>query len=255
MIASGGSKDSILEIVEDIKARICSRLLLPDVRINQNQIAKELNVSRTPVIKALHMLQSEGLVVNVPNKGFYVHKASLQDTVELYELRQAVEMVAVVCAAEYASTADLVSLRHYFAPFIGMTEIDRAAYAEADRLFHSRLIELSGNRILQRTNLSILILPKAFSSGLLRSPADTLQEHIDMAEAIIQRDAELSSQLAQKHLKLTLQTLKAAVASLRLIGADPRKIALEDIALTAKSMLTQLPTATDNKLTKQRNCQ
>lgn len=205
-------------------------MLLPDVKINQNQIAKDLNVSRTPVIKALHMLKSEGLVDNIPNKGFYVHKTSLQDTVELYELRQAVEMVAAANTAEYAAMQDIEGLRDIFAPFAGQAEIDAEQYAEADRIFHSRLVELSQNRILQRTNQSILILPKAFTSGLLRSPRETLQEHFDIVEALMKRDAGHAQQMAQQHLALTLKTLRAAMESLRKIGVDPRKIAVADIA-------------------------
>lgn len=235
MVLSNGSKDSILTIYEDIKSRIVRRELPPDARINQNQIAGELNISRTPVIKALHMLQSEGLVDNVPNKGFYVHRTSLQETVELYELRQAVEMVAVANATEYASTEDLESLRDIFASFTGVEKIDWDTYAEADRVFHSRLIELSQNRILQRTNQSILILPKAFTSGLLRSPQLTLQEHFDIVDALIQRDAELARVVARKHLELTLTTLKEAMSGLRKIGVDPRKIAIDDIALESKT--------------------
>lgn len=232
MVDSIGLTDnSIISIYEVIKYRIICRELLPDVKINQNQIAKDLNVSRTPVIKALHMLKSEGLVDNIPNRGFYVHKASLQETVELYELRQAVEMVAAANTAEYASMDDIRHLRDIFAPFSNRTEIDTDMYAEADREFHSRLIELSQNGILQRTNQSILILPKAFTSGLLRSPYETLQEHFNIVDALMNRDSQRAQQMAWQHFTLTLKMLRGAMESLRKIGMDPRKISAADISL------------------------
>ena len=228
MTSNTDSKDGIVNIYEELKTRIVKREILPDVKIKQNQIAKELNVSRTPVIKALHMLKTEGLVDNIPNKGFFVHKASLKDTVELYELRQAVEMVAVMNTVLYAQTSDIEELKKMFRPFIGKKNIDQTEYAEADRYFHSRLIELSQNSILQRTNQSILILPKAFTSGLLRSPEETLQEHINILDALSRRDGQQAQQYVQQHLELTLRTLRAAMTGLRNIGVDPGKISVAD---------------------------
>jgi len=224
-------KDGILDIYEEIKGRIASRVLLPDVRINQNQIAQELNVSRTPVVKALHMLKTEGLVDNIPNKGFYVHKSSLQDTMELYELRQVVEMVAAANIAEYASASDIEELEGIYQPFVGQDPIDPVEYARADRLFHSRLIELSQNSILQKTDRSILLLPKIFTFGLLRSPQSTLQEHFDIIRAIKLRDVQQAQYTAHKHLALTLKAIKNAVEGLKKIGVDPRKISVADITL------------------------
>lgn len=231
MIDNNTARDGIIDIYEEIKARIVRREILPDVKINQNYIAKELNVSRTPVIKALHMLKTEGLVDNIPNKGFYVHKTSLKDTVELYELRQAVEMVAVANTALYASKTDISNLKNIFLPFKNLKSIDTELYAEADRAFHSRLIELSDSSILQRTNQSILILPKAFTSGLLRSPGETLQEHFDIIDALEARDSIQAQFYAQKHLELTLKTLRSTMNSLQQIGVDPRKIAVADISI------------------------
>ena len=239
MVTFGDSKDSVLGIYEEIKSRIVSREYLADTKLNQNQIAGELGVSRTPVIKALHMLQSQGLVDNIPNKGFYVHKASLQDTVELYKLRQAVEMVAAMDVAENAPLEEIVKLKDIFAPFVGQQTIDWNTYAEYDRIFHSRLIELSENEILQRTDQSVLILPKAFTAGLLRSPKETLQEHFDLVEALINRDTEAAQNMARKHLELSVIPLKIAMVGLRKIGVDPRKITIDDIALDARVAVSE----------------
>jgi DNA-binding GntR family transcriptional regulator len=223
-------KETIVDIYEDIKGRIVRRELLPDVKINQKQIADDLNVSRTPVIKALHMLKSEGLVDNLQNKGFYVHKPSLQETTELYELRQAVEMVAVVNTVENASQKDLEDLRTIFLPFL-LNPIDPVEYAKADRIFHSRLIELSQNSILQRTNQSILILPKAFTTGLLRSPEATLQEHLDLIYSLLERNAQKAQAIAGNHLAITIKALKNVMFGMKRIGLDPQKITIADISL------------------------
>ena len=148
------NKDNIQEIYEEIKSRIINQEYTAETKLNQINIANELGVSRTPVIKALYMLQSQRLVDNIPNKGFYVHKVSLTEMVELYKLRQAIEMVAVVDVAEIAPMEELVKLKSIFEPFIDQPTIDVAAYAKSDQMFHDRLIELSNNSILQtQTNL------------------------------------------------------------------------------------------------------
>ena len=227
-------KDVILDIYEELKGRIMQRELLPDVKINQNQIATELGVSRTPVVNALHMLKSGGLIDNIPNRGFYVHKASLQETVELYELRQAVEMVAAGNTAEYAEMEDIQSFKDAFLPFLHVKEIDVIEYQKTDRYFHSRLIELSQNNVLQRVNQTILLLPKAFSSGLLRSPKSTLMGHLNIVDALMRRDVRQAQILTQEHLGLSLKVLKNACEGLKKIGMDPRKIAVTDVELEIK---------------------
>jgi len=224
------NKDNILDIYEEIKDRIVRGQLSPDIKINQNKIAMELGVSRTPVVKALHMLKSEGLVDNIPNKGFYVHKISLQDTVELYELRQAIEMVAAACTAEYAAIEDISQLKDIFTPFTAQAPINVEQYAEADRIFHSRLIELSRNNLLQKTNQSILILPKSFTSGLLRDPYETLNEHFDIIEALMNRNCRQAQDKVREHMEHTLMALRSAMTGLRKIGVDPGMIPVTDIA-------------------------
>ena len=225
------NKDNILDIYEEIKGRIVRGQLSPDIKINQNKIAMELGVSRTPVVKALHMLKSEGLVDNIPNKGFYVHKISLQDTVELYELRQAIEMVAAACTAEYAAIEDISQLKDIFTPFTTQAPINVEQYAEADRIFHSRLIELSRNNLLQKTNQSILILPKSFTSGLLRDPNETLNEHFDIIEALMNRNCRQAQDKVREHMEHTLMALRDAMTGLRKIGVDPGMIPVTDIAV------------------------
>lgn len=227
-------KDVILNIYEYLKGRILQKDLLPDVKINQSQIAAELGVSRTPVVNALHMLKSGGLIDNIPNKGFYVHKASLQETVELYELRQAVEMVAAGNTAEYANMEDIQQFKDAFLPFLHEKEIDAVEYEKVDRYFHSRLIELSQNSALKRVNQTILLLPKAFSSGLLRSPKSTIMGHLNIVDALMRRDVRQAQILTQEHLGLSLKVLKDAIKGLKKIGMDPRRIAVTDVELDIK---------------------
>ena len=58
---------------------IVSGELAPGTKINQDRLAARLGVSRTPVVKALHLLSAQGLVDAAPNRGFRVHKATVAE--------------------------------------------------------------------------------------------------------------------------------------------------------------------------------
>jgi DNA-binding GntR family transcriptional regulator len=88
--------------------------------------------------------------------------------------------------------------------------------------------------VLQRVNQTILLLPKAFSSGLLRSPKSTLMGHLNIVDALMRRDVRQAQILTQEHLGLTLKVLKDAIEGLKKIGMDPRKIAFTDVDLDIK---------------------
>ena len=137
--------DATMRTTDDIYQRIRTLVLkgelLPNQRINQNTLAQTLGVSRTPVIKALHMLEAEGLVDNIPNRGFYIHKTTLRELIELYMLRQSLEMVAANNLAETGTNEQIDRLFSLFSPFIGQENINVDAYFNADRQFHTMMMD------------------------------------------------------------------------------------------------------------------
>ncbi len=68
-----------------ISKKIMAGELLPDEKINESDIVADLNISRTPVREALIQLASEGLLENVPRKGFVLRPISERKAVELYQ--------------------------------------------------------------------------------------------------------------------------------------------------------------------------
>src|SRR3989304_1404994 len=76
---------------DSLKQAILSGRLEPGERINQEQIAKGLGVSRTPVREALHLLAREGLVALLPRRGAFVSAFDERDVFELYDVREVLE--------------------------------------------------------------------------------------------------------------------------------------------------------------------
>ena len=76
----------------------------PASKLNVNQIASDLGISRTPVVEAINRLQAIGFVETRPKaSGFYVADMNLRDMIDLYNARAAIECEAAALCAEKAS--------------------------------------------------------------------------------------------------------------------------------------------------------
>lgn len=212
------------DIYTKIRKLILDNQFQPQQKINQNQLAKEFHVSRTPVIKALHMLEAQGLVDNIPNRGFCIHVPSLREMAELFALRESLEITAACYAAEFGSKESIDELESIFAPFVGVSPIDKEAYYECDKRFHRKLFDLCDNQLMRQINESMRILDRTFFAGLLRTPEETLNEHLALIQALRERNVSRSQELARLHTDVTRKKLQAANQSLCELGVDTNSI-------------------------------
>ena len=72
--------------------------IVPGQRLVFADLAKELNVSRTPVNNALSILAKEGYLDFVPNQGYSVHKLTLEEAKGLYEIKLIFELIELNCS-------------------------------------------------------------------------------------------------------------------------------------------------------------
>ena len=131
-----------------LRDQIVRRTLTTGTHLVEDALAAEYDVSRGPVRDALRQLESQGLVES-RRRGYFVVGLTQEDIDDLYELREAIELVAVAKAMERI-TADQVNAGRAIVQ--EMTECaDRSAaaeFADADMRFHALLYEMSGNRRL-----------------------------------------------------------------------------------------------------------
>jgi len=189
-----------------VKAMIVSKSLAPGQKIVQDKLAGELGISRTPLRSALQMLEGDGLIVSLPRKGVMVREFTNKEVIEIYDCRMALEGTAIRLFTERSTKTEVEELKALFAPFLE-GEIDHEAYQKADAIFHDNIMIGSGNGFLHKLfhqgNLMICI----DLIGLLRSPEETLQEHLDIIQAIEQGDADLAESLTKGHLDKTKQLI------------------------------------------------
>jgi len=100
-----------LNIYHEIKRRIITLDLKPGEVLEEKQLAKELEVGRTPVREALLMLKNEGLVESHPNKTAYVKEITLKDVKDLFESLGAIEKLTACLAAQKISPQALKEIK------------------------------------------------------------------------------------------------------------------------------------------------
>lgn len=200
-------------VYDQLKSLIAEKELKPGQQIRQEAMSRRLGVSRTPLLKALQMLEHEFLVEFIPRRGVFVKEYALEEMIEIYEVREVVEGLAARRAAERISESQIVELKDLFAPFQLDAPIDRSAYEEADRRFHLRLLEIGSGSVLRRykmiENISIL----AYQMGLHVPPLQTLNDHRRIIEALADKDANRAENLMRKHIALGRQELERRLES------------------------------------------
>lgn len=197
-----------INVLEDIayqkvKEMILNNQLKSKEKIVQDKLAESLGISRTPLRSALRRLESEYLVESIPRKGVVVKKFTDKEVIEVYDCRIALECMAIQLFIEKASDEDIEELANIFSPFTGNCSIDNVAYQKADFKFHETIINKSGNTFLTRLVNHGNLLNSIERIGLVRPPAETLQEHIEIIDAIKARDLDKAGKLCKDHLMIS----------------------------------------------------
>ncbi len=137
------SRKTVQEIVaEALREAIFTGRLRGGERLHQDRLATTLGVSRMPVREALRRLESEGLVVFTPHRRVAVAELSVEQLRELYEIRIALETLALELAVPRLSTKDFGTLGTLVDQMDRVTDIGR--WLDLNRAFHKTLCRASG---------------------------------------------------------------------------------------------------------------
>ena len=224
--------DTSLAVHNTIREMILNRDLLPGEKINQISMSNLLKTSRTPVINALHRLESEGLVDSHKNTGFFVHRLSIKELYDLFALREAIDIIVVHDIIQFATDEELDEIEKYFSGFSSKTDlIDPEKYRRADVKFHLSIIALCRNRVVHKLNDNFQILARSYMAGLLRPFKTTLTEHLNIIHFLQERNAEKAEQEMRNHVKKTKDLIQETINGLIRMKLDPEKIHVDEISL------------------------
>jgi len=151
--ASNRIDNSTASAYESIRRIIIEKKLSPGSKINQSKLAKQLKVSRTPIVKALHILETQGLVDTIPGKGFYVHILSIQELLDLFILREALDTLVISELTETIANDQIEQLEEVFKDFdLSLADMDELSYWKSDQKFHNLLLSFSNNNLAKKIN-------------------------------------------------------------------------------------------------------
>ena len=171
-------------------------------RIREEEVARTLGVSRTPVREALSRLQARGLLEVAPG-GLVVASLTRPQIHELYAMREILEGSAARFAAQHASSSDIATLRR-LAVLFERSLGDPSKLAHVNREFHGAIYEAANNRYLLRTldelNDALALLPSTTFTVTGR-PEKAIEEHAEIVAAIERRDADSAERLARSHIQ------------------------------------------------------
>ncbi len=145
----------------------------PGHRLIMDQLADQLEISRTPVRDALHRLEREGLIESAGRRGFVVRVLDDDEIAQIYTAREAIEGYAARLLVELDDSpvgADL--FRQSLDDAAAIEDGTPAAAFAANRLVHRRVVELSGNRFLLSSFDSLWGLGLAVFAFIQRFPVD-----------------------------------------------------------------------------------
>ena len=194
------------QVYKQIKALILCNEVLPGQKLHHQELSERLGVSRTPVREALTRLVQEGYVSLLPNRGFTCKEIRLQEAVELYELREALEAFAVQKAVENLTIGTLSGLSakmHSYGQDVQKRFTrERLIY---DQNVHLEIARLSGNETLAKTLTQVFerIILKRRTDGLY-DPARGVaahQEHLKLLQAMKRRNTEEAVKIVRAHVR------------------------------------------------------
>lgn len=190
-------------IARILRSEIFTGTLGPGVTLPERLLAERLRVSRTPVREALIILQSEGLVELVPNKGASVRTITADDLAEIYTLRGLLESHAARLASERATVEQLDTMEDAQTRLRRMHARGSAAdQAVADLAFHTAVSEAAGSPFLATLVGQVLAFTVSFRANYKYPAARSqtaLVEHDAIFAAIGAHESDLAERLMREH--------------------------------------------------------
>ena len=200
---------------EALKQRVIGGAYAPGAQLKEEPIARELEISRTPVRAALKRLVEDGLATADPNRGVRVAEWTEVDIEETFDLRAMLEAHAADLAARRGGAAlaeQLDALNEQMARAItkGGAALPQRVQ-QINSLFHRAVLDGSGSPRLRGMLEGLIDMPIVIRShyiSTLQDKQQSLQHHRDLAAAVRAGDGELARQVMQLHLRVAAHRFK-----------------------------------------------
>lgn len=202
-------------VYEAITEGIIRGVFQPGDRLRHEALAKQLDVSHTPVRQALERLVAEGFADRVPYRGITVARIDEREVAEVYAFRLMLEPVAVRLAAQRMSQKEISELKSVIENARSLVSLDEMnERRRINREFHNTIISACGSPTLLRILEHIWNRYQSYwilYEGMFREPeylerqySQEIEEHLELIQAISNGDAQRAEELAYDHIEAFL---------------------------------------------------
>jgi DNA-binding GntR family transcriptional regulator len=204
------------QTIDALRQSILEFKLKPGQRLIEREFIERLGVSRTTFREAIRELAAEGLVTVVAQKGARVSAPSLEEAADLYEVRSALECLAVTWFVERAGDSEVRSLKATVKNFkrVASRTTDTLELLRAKEYFYDVLIRGARSNGLQQVLEGINARVHALRATSLSHPgrvAQTVSELEGIVTAIAGRNATLAAKLCDEHIRNACRTALATL--------------------------------------------
>ena len=201
LIVNANLREQIYDILKNM---IVHREIQPGEKINEEHIAKETGVSRTPIREALCRLENEKIIEMIPRRGAFVIRQTEATVREVLDIREVLEGLVTRLATIHMDEKILSRLIQCLEKIRSIPDEDRnlMKYTQSDIRFHSILLEACRNNMLQNmmaminTHLQIIRLRTVVLPGRAKK---TVEEHYEILKAIETGDEDSAETMMRKH--------------------------------------------------------
>jgi DNA-binding GntR family transcriptional regulator len=213
--AEAGAESNADRAYEVTRVRVVLLDFRPGEPINDEQIADELTLGRTPVREALKRLERERLVIAYPRRGTFAAAVDMTDLADISEIRKQLEPTAAARAARSASAEARARLAHLIDVINDIDDADSPRdVLRRDVHVHREIYRASGNPHLEQILISLDgHATRIWCLFLDRLPdvAGHVREHTALLKAIIAGDADRAAELTLRHVTGFEKTIRALV--------------------------------------------
>ncbi len=206
------SKPLYEEVADQLRSRIFAHELTPGAWIDEQSLAKEFGISRTPLREAIKVLAAEGLITMKLRRGAYVTEVNRGDLEQIFTILSLLEGEAAKEAAIKANERDLNELDDMH------LRLEKAAadrnleqFFEINVRFHERIIAISNNPWMSGVIADlrkVLKLQRKDSLSRTGRMQSSLAEHREILKALLKRDPRTAEQAMRTHLARGLEAAK-----------------------------------------------
>ncbi len=197
------TEDLAEKVYKNIKDMILKRRLVPGEKLVQEEMARNLGVSRTPLLAAFSKLEKEWLVESRPRRGYYIRELTTEDELNLFDIRLRLEPLGARRAAEQGTEREKKQLLEFVASIgdFGCDE-NKSRFNDHDYHFHGMVMEMSRNVMLEMIISSYNIISLSNQDDIHIDCSTSLAGHRAIADAIASGDGDEAEEMMLRHIEV-----------------------------------------------------